>query len=170
MPAAGHRLPVAARFWAKVKFGRGCWEWQGARDQGGYGIFTVIAGTALKAHRFAWELERGPIRGGLLACHRCDNRRCVRPDHLFLGTSADNQLDASAKGRLAYSEERKEARRGEGNPNARMTWEKARAIRARRAEGASFRQLMAEFEASMGTITSIVYGKTWQDHQPPRAA
>lgn len=173
MSAKGQRLPVSARFWAKVRFktGTACWEWQGALDTGGYGVFTPVSGRLVKAHRFAWELECGAIAGSLMVCHRCDNRRCVRPDHLFLGTALDNLQDASAKGRLSYSPERRATRRGESNPNAKMTWEKARAIRARRTAGASFRQLMEEFEASMGTITSIVYGETWkEDQQPPSAA
>jgi hypothetical protein len=85
-------------FWAKVRRTDGCWEWTGARLHSGYGKLGR-KGRTYVAHRFAWELVNGAIPDGLFACHRCDNRLCVRPDHLFLGTQKDNIADMLSKGR-----------------------------------------------------------------------
>jgi hypothetical protein len=101
-----------ARFWKHVeKTDDGCWEWT-ARcipvpnhpDQRGHGQIR-IDGKAVLTHRFSWELHNGPIPDGLLVLHRCDNRPCVRPDHLFLGTHKDNTLDAMSKGRMVLHPE-----------------------------------------------------------------
>lgn len=85
-------------FWTKVAKSDNCWEWQGRIKHDGYGTVTVL-GTAFFAHRLAYELFVGPIPPNLLICHHCDNRRCVRPDHLFVGTQQDNSRDMVKKGR-----------------------------------------------------------------------
>ncbi len=91
-------------FWSKVDLSSGeCWIWTGTRGPQGYGRIRVGGRRSTGAHRFAWEIVRGPVPDGLFVCHRCDNPPCVRPDHLFLGTASDNAWDCARKGRRPQS-------------------------------------------------------------------
>mgnify|MGYP001561748375 CR=1 FL=1 len=89
------------RFHKKIRFTESCWEWTGGKRRRGYGQFS-IGNRDLCAHRVAWMFANLDTPPSILqVCHKCDNPKCVRPDHLFLGTKSDNMRDAVAKGRLA---------------------------------------------------------------------
>jgi len=91
-----------AHFWSRVER-RGpdeCWLWMGSKNSRGYGQ-VYLSGKRYGAHRIAFSLARGPVASKLFVCHTCDTPGCVRPDHLFLGTQADNIGDAVQKGRMA---------------------------------------------------------------------
>lgn len=89
-----------ASFWSRVDTSGECWLWTGAKTELGYGLFLDNR-RRLRAHRVAYALTYGEFPDELVVCHRCDNPRCVRPNHLFLGTQTDNLADMTAKGRRA---------------------------------------------------------------------
>jgi hypothetical protein len=113
---------LTERFWSKVAKSDGCWEWTGCKQQYGHGLFRVN-GVLVKAHRFSYEQANGPIPEGLIVRHKCDNPPCVRPDHLELGTRADNNRDRDERGRHV-------ALKGEDHGNAVLTREQVEEIRS----------------------------------------
>lgn len=104
---------IIKRFWEKVDISdpTGCWNWTASVAGKGYGQIKVPkTRRQVYAHRLSYEFHFGPIPAGLLVCHKCDNPRCVRPDHLFLGTSEDNLVDMAKKDRHLYGERNSEHR------------------------------------------------------------
>ncbi len=112
---------MSHRFWSKVAKSAACWEWTASRGQTGYGK-AYKGKRFVAAHRRAWELAFGAIPEGMCVCHTCDNRGCVRPEHLFLATHEQNMADMVRKGRSPDNV-------GESNPSARLSDDAVRAIR-----------------------------------------
>lgn len=90
------------RFFDKIEKTDTCWNFKGASRGNGYGAFK-LSGKVVDAHRVSYMLHHGDIPDGLQVCHSCDNRKCVNPDHLFLGTGKDNMQDCKNKGRIAIN-------------------------------------------------------------------
>lgn len=159
-----------ARFMAKVETGAGCWGWDAAKTKFGYGQLRV-ARHCVPAHRLSWTFFRGPIPAGLCVLHRCDNPPCCRPDHLFLGTKADNTADMISKGRRrggGPSGEKSWSRnnpdrlaRGERCGAARLTEGDVQTIRHLYDGGATLAEVGARFGVNLGTIWCIIHRKTW---------
>ena len=151
--ATGRRKPVEERFWPKVMKTDGCWIWIAGKKPQGYGAFENGRG----AHRISWQIHFGPIPPGMCVMHICDNPSCVRPDHLTLGSKADNNADARAKGRNT---------RGERVGVSKLNAEMVRAIRARYAQGGvTYSEIAADYGVDFSNIAQVVKRKTWK-HVP----
>lgn len=156
------QIVLVDRFWANVDRSGGpdaCWPWvRAVSSANGYGVVRV-AGKIQRAHRIAWELaNERPIPDGLLVCHRCDNRPCCNPAHLFVGTQSDNIRDMFAKGR-----DRQRHPRGENHHNSKLNDEAVRDIRRRVATGGVTRQALAdEYGVSTSTIVLVVKREVWK--------
>lgn len=149
------------RFWSKVARidGDGCWMWTASVDSDGYGQLSrgSHGDGNVKAHRLSWELHNGPIPDGLGVLHRCDTPACVRPDHLFLGTQAENMRDMDRKGRRGSFDSA-----GASNPNARLTSEQVAEIRAQSRAGVSRSELARRFGVGTSTVSRIALGQAWK--------
>ena len=176
-------MPVADRFWSKVRKTDSCWLWTANILQSGYGMFALTKTQMRRAHRYAWELTKGPIPPGLFVCHACDVKACVNPAHLFLGTAKDNTQDASRKGRLAIGDAHwtrqhpERVTRGADHPtrrdpalvmrgarhgNAVLTETMVRDIRARHATGEQQLAIARSLSISAGAVAHVVHRRSWQ--------
>lgn len=134
------------RFWSRVRKTASCWLWQGALNSSGYGSIRVGSRGSVNAARVSWELTRGPIPQGLYVCHTCDVRSCVRPEHLFLGTHAQNMADMGRKGR---------AHRHPDPLAAISDVVRCQVVECHKA-GMSQRRLAATYRVSRHTIAKII--------------
>ena len=157
--------PVAERFWPSVnKAGptqahmtTPCWEWTAGTDVNGYGSLWVGTGSE-RAHRASWILHNGPT-GGAQVLHGCDNRLCVNPTHLRLGTNRENVDDKVARRRHPRGQDHP-VNRGQANAAAKLTDAAVFSIRARAHDAPQV--LAAEHGVSRSTIQMILAGKTWK--------
>lgn len=133
----------------------GCWLWTASCYPNGYGVFNSPRGNY--AHRNSWVFYRGGIPNGMQVLHRCDNPICVNPDHLFLGTQADNIRDMDKKGRRA-----RVGPQGERAPSAKLTEDQVRAIRS---DERSRNVVAVEYGVRKSAIYKIRRRATWRHVQ-----
>lgn len=151
------------RFWTKVRKTKGCWYWVAAKMKNGYGSFD-----GMNAHRFSWILSHGLVpKDRRCVCHKCDNRLCVRPSHLFVGTHKDNMVDASKKGRLTWKRSHKfridpsSIPRGNTRKQSKLNPTKVKEIRRLREQGGTLRGIASSFGVTSAAIYRVVIRKAW---------
>lgn len=152
---------LLSEFMSRLIFGMSeCWYWRGSITDIGYGSFSAAKKYGInehKAHRVSWILFRGPIPKGMKILHSCDIRNCVNPDHLSVGTQADNVRDMIDRGRHRYV-----PMLGENNPMAKLTSEDVSRIRDMRAvSGTPFKAIAKYFDVSNMTAFRAATGKSW---------
>ena len=141
-------------FWSKVGIdlnNNACWEWTAGRTSGGYGKFRLGKHT-MAASRASYLINRGDIPKGMHVCHKCDNRLCVNPNHLFTGTAQDNIHDMMSKGRRvqSYSD-----RNGSRNSNAKLSESNVSTIRTMIDAKIPYSVIATKYGISKSLITYI---------------
>ena len=131
----------------------GCWEWKGGKNQRGYGQVRE-GGKFYRAHRVSYAYHFGEIAQGLLVCHKCDNPPCINPEHLFLGTNADNMSDCARKGRAA-------GLKNKGSKNGRAVLSDKDVVEIL-SSTESQRVLASKYGVSKSAIAMLKTGKTWR--------
>lgn len=142
----------------------GCLRWIGSMKASGYGRATYLGKNDMQAHRVSWMIFRGEIPDGLMVCHTCDNRYCVNPNHLFLGTHQDNMTDGVKKKRFLHGEARRAAnnpRKGLDHHNVVLNPDLVLQIIELKKSGKSYSQIQELIGISRGTALDVVKGKTW---------
>lgn len=128
----------------------GCWEWTACKDMGGYGIIGAD-GAVKGAHRVMWELVVSEIPSDKCVLHHCDNRGCVKPDHLFLGTHKENSEDMITKGRSAI-----------GSRNGRAKLTDADVVKIRSIKGQSQYKIASMFGIDQTMVGNILRKQNWK--------
>lgn len=149
------RDELEVRIMSKCVVSDGCWHWTAGRNGHGYATVSVRHNST-PVSRVIYAIKNGPIPAGMCVCHRCDNRLCVNPAHLFLGTNADNTADRNAKGRQAT---------GPRNPKAKVDVVSAREIIRRMRAGEFASSVGAAFGISGASVKKIASGGTWAARQ-----
>lgn len=146
----------------------GCLEWQGYLDKDGYGSMQAH-GKSERAHRLSWKIFNGEIPNKLYVCHKCDNPRCVSPDHLFLGTQKENVQDSINKQRRTteasyryMKSKRKSYPIGQQHPLAKLTDQKVIEILALKVQKKTNQSIAKYFNVSISTIKDIFACKSWK--------
>lgn len=143
-------------FYRVKKCENGCWEWQGYCQQGGYGRLSLDRENTELVHRKVFEEVHGlnlPVKQ--LVCHKCDNRKCVNPDHLFQGTHRDNLLDCAMKNRRQY-------KTGEDACNVKLNWKMIDEIRKLRSEGWTLMKIGEKYNVTHSTVGRACANKNWR--------
>lgn len=134
-----------------IKLDNGCWQWTANISTNGYGQISRNK-TTCRAHRIAYNLYIGEIPEGMVVCHKCDNKLCVNPDHLFIGTQEDNIRDCLNKDRNAY---------GSRNAKAKLKEDDIFSIKVRYKNGVTMQEIGNIFGVSKNTISQVINNKTW---------
>lgn len=158
MVSGPKRKSIVDRFYKLVDKTSICWNWIGSKYKNGYGSFGVgiwREGTFKNAyaHRISFELHNGPIPPGLCVLHKCDNRGCVNPSHLFLGTQAENIRDMVMKKRHDF---------GEKNAMAKLKESDIHEIRKLSHEGMTQKEIASHFPVKEDAIGAIIRGENWK--------
>jgi len=146
-------LKATRRFYPIRREQNGCWIWLGKLTRMGYGYL----GDKHRAHRVSYAINKGPIPAGMCVCHHCDNPSCVNPDHLFLGTSADNTADSKRKGRRSRM-------LGAAHPMVKLKEDQVRWIRSvykPRHHVYGQAALSRRFGVARTSIEDIIHRRTW---------
>jgi len=142
------------KFWDNVNKDGDCWEWVGSINGKGYGQLC-LNGEYKLAHRLSWEIHYGQIPKGMQVLHRCDNRCCTNPQHLFVGTHQDNMDDKVSKGRASHT-------RGTDNGQSIITERDVLTIIKLRNSGLKYREIADLFNVDKSHIGKICRGKRWE--------
>lgn len=147
------RVSTLEKFKSRFSVNDGCWEWTGYIMPNGYGQLKNEQQKNVYAHRFSYELYKGIIPNGMQVCHKCDNRKCVNPNHLFLGTQADNVKDMVSKGRNY-----------KGKPGTtKINENQVREIRKLCDEGLNKTEIAALFNLDRSTVANIYAKRLWKE-------
>lgn len=147
------------RFWSKVDrlWPDECWNWKGSFKENGYpqmGVGSKTNGTRTMrmAHRLSWLIKNGELPPGKFVLHECDNKKCVNPNHLYLGTNLDNMRDAAKRNRISH---------GVRHTHAKLDPAKVRAIRKLFNSGINCNRIGKIFDVACATIRQVVTGQCW---------